>query len=482
MAIDPRAIGLAKRFEPILLFHPDEKFFPIDPKLYLDRCAIWRATPPTDKKDNWGEPPAGFPRQPLVPKGQLAALRNEASGKRWIGERENGVSPFLVATKPADEREQHALLSEDRFLQLVGWEPFVAAPNDVTGTTDNRHPTLLPMGYDAAMLGGRPWYFVDYFDHAAVSSLAAEAPPNAPDLPKLINMISNNLSLLVYHFFYALHEEPLEGCEDWGEGKLFGTFAGSWTSVAVLIDASANPVYIGVTSRNVGAPKTTLDDEQRVGIQVFNWKEVEGVGEHPKIYVSKGTHGNYLKAGTFDLKAFTPGDIDIGKGSCGVIESLDDVIAGTEIPASEGEDPDYAIMVVKAILTLGFGLLFSEDINGRYGATALLSPNPNQLPKDQTGGPNFGLILRPRGVDFAETANAAQVVDWPTEMPADDDANPRFDFIVDRDTQLWWAPRRNLLGYAGRWGPSVTNDPKRRRSGMRLPIFGLMFLEALATL
>ena len=37
--------GLAKRFEAILLFHPDETFFPIDPKFYLERSALWSSKP-----------------------------------------------------------------------------------------------------------------------------------------------------------------------------------------------------------------------------------------------------------------------------------------------------------------------------------------------------------------------------------------------------------------------------------------------------
>ena len=31
MTIDPQSVKLAKDFEPILLFHRDEKFSPIDP-------------------------------------------------------------------------------------------------------------------------------------------------------------------------------------------------------------------------------------------------------------------------------------------------------------------------------------------------------------------------------------------------------------------------------------------------------------------
>ena len=42
--IDPDAI-VWQALEPILLFHPDEAFFPIDPKFYLERCAFGAASP-----------------------------------------------------------------------------------------------------------------------------------------------------------------------------------------------------------------------------------------------------------------------------------------------------------------------------------------------------------------------------------------------------------------------------------------------------
>jgi hypothetical protein len=35
-------------------------------------------------------------------------------------------------------------------------------------------------------------------------------------------------------------------------------------------------------------------------------------------------------------------------------------------------------------------------------------------------------------------------------------------------------------GFAGRWGPRVTNDPNTRRCGMKCPDFALLLLEAVA--
>jgi hypothetical protein len=485
MSFDPDAIGLAKRFEPILLFHSDERFFPIDPKFYLERCALWRSKPivrsffpggSLQEKQDLGEPPPTvFPRRPQLAKGEIAALKDEAGGgKTWIGEPSNLVIPEQDTERP---------LHEDRFLQLTGWEPFVAAPNEVTATSENRHATLDANVYDGALQGGQPWYYCEYLNHQDLVTQFSKKTPNGLDLFRVIfNERLSQPRLVIYHFFYALHEEPLRGCEEAGEGQTFATFAGEWTSVAILINSANEPLFVGLTSRNVGDPTSIPTEENRLGMIVHPWKEVERVGDHPKIFVSRGTHGNYLTTGPHDLKAFTPGDIDVNQGTCAEIEELDNVIPGGDIPAVEPEDADATIWILKSIFAAPFGALLAliEDAGTKFGSSGIFI-TPDQKPQDETGGPLFGLILRPAGLFVPEQATAQRTEDWQTKMPGPTD-KPRFDFIVDRETQLWWPPRDANRGYAGRWGPRVTNDPKARRSGMRCPSFALLFLEGIARL
>lgn len=56
----------------------------------------------------------------------------------------------------------------------------------------------------------------------------------------------------------------------------------------------------------------------------------------------------------------------------------------------------------------------------------------------------------------------------------------RYDFIVDRATQVWWPSDGGETGFRGRWGQQVTSDPLGRRSGPRFPDYVTMFLKALA--
>jgi hypothetical protein len=232
-----------------------------------------------------------------------------------------------------------------------------------------------------------------------------------------------------------------------------------------------------VTSRNIGDPISIVNTlEGRIGMIVHPWKDVQRVVDHPKIFVSKGTHSNYLAPGPHSLSPFTPGGIDLNQGTCAQIEKLDDVIPGGEgYPGRKG-DPTLLVLLI-----LLFPFLYPA-IGEAYAPRFGRSPDtPNPKPQDETGGPLFGLILKPIGVSIDEEKFAKVTEEWKTQAPKKTD-NPHYDFIVDRGNQLWWPPRDNSKGYAGRWGPCVTNDPKARRSGMRCPPFALMLLQAIARL
>jgi hypothetical protein len=407
---------------------------------------------------------------PKLAKGQISALKDEASGgKTWIGDPSLGA----VIPEPPTERPP----GEDWFLQLTGWDqsdPNVD-PNLVTATSENRHPTLDASFYNGALQGGRPWYYAEYLNVQELYGLVRTKPDQ---LFQLVNKLRP--SLVVYHFFYPLHEEPLRGCETAGAGQKFATFAGGWTSVAVLLDSNEAPLFIGVTSRNVGDPTSIPAEENRIGMIAEPWQKVDRVGDHPKIFVSRGTHGNYLRTGPHALKPFTPGDIDLNQGTCAQIEKLDDVISGGEASAIPGREPTGNIVLgsLLSFFSIGIVALFWD-----WGAFGEFIPalEPNENPQDETGGPLFGLILRPEKLFVSEQAAAQHTEDWQTKMPDPTD-NPRYDFVVDRETQFWWPPREASLGYAGRWGPRVTNDPNARRSGMRCPPFALLFLEGIAKL
>lgn len=503
------AAKLAKQFEPILLFHRDESFGPIDPKWYLERCALWRTTSAFDAKTNWQQPPA-------IAKRLIAAEQgaNEiAGGKTWIGAAgaDFGIEPLPQGEAPPET---------DLFLEFLGWEPIATPP--VTARTNNRHPTLAANAYTASLQGSQPWYYVEYFDHTDIVNYTSN-PNLIQGGLNLFQAIANNPALnapqmLTYHLLYPLHQEALEGCEKAGEGDIFGAYAGEWACIALLLDGADTPTHIGMTSRNTGGLARTGPGEPRLGLTVYRWQDIVAIadgsgGLHPKVFVSLGTHGHYPAAGPQMLTPFTPGGVDPSRSSCGTIEELDGAISGETIipgtPDTPGRDGAPLIVVTKIVggsllgglaggifgavggLVTGIISAGDEAAYGSFGATGTpdTTANPTAQPTDVTGGPDYGLILRPAGLALPEAADAATVVDWNVRhytAPAPD--KRAYDFVINRAQQPWWAPRptprprtadlANPDGYSGRWGPRVTNDPNSRRAGGKLPDFASVFLEA----
>jgi hypothetical protein len=89
MPADPELIKLVRRFEPILYFHPDERFFPSDAKRYIEHSALWKSTLANDGKL--------VPSKPMVEKKKIAAVENEKEAdQRFLGETLSGTTFFLA--------------------------------------------------------------------------------------------------------------------------------------------------------------------------------------------------------------------------------------------------------------------------------------------------------------------------------------------------------------------------------------------------
>jgi hypothetical protein len=253
--------------------------------------------------------------------------------------------------------------------------------------------------------------------------------------------------------------------------------------VAVLEQDGA-PTHIGVTQRNVGT-LDARDDENRIGMAVHPWQDVRTVPDqpnHPKVFVARGTHSNYLDTGNngeHTIRPFSSEAFDIGRDSCGRIEELDGAISSVVEPP---DSPSALVMIAKVLLgPAGWVWLGIESI-APFGT---VDPDPSRKPLDMTPSEGqFGTAIRPRGLNLPEPVTSQQV--WRTHQtvaPGGEIATTdgrRYGFIVDRKAQIWWPTRADRRGYDGRWGQNASHDPKYRRSGMRTPQFWLMFFIALA--
>jgi hypothetical protein len=470
-------IRIARKYEPVLYFHLGERFFPCNPKVYLEHAALWTASPAFDQRQNWGKASSALFREPILGKNQISAMdtANELQGGRtFLGSKADGNS-FLVSTK-----------DRELFLDLAGWED----SEDVATGAENRFASLdrVEEKYKTvpALKSSQNWYYADVMDRQEVSELERfKSLPNFEAF-KVMDLLGAYPIIVVYQFFYPAHEEPLEGCEYWGAGKQFSSYAGAWTSVAVFLNGENNPQFIGLSSRNV-SPTDPKDEESRVGMRALPWSEVDTLGGHPKLFVSRGTHGSYEKIGNHKVFPKTSSDFDASTQHCGNVEDLDEVISGG---GGKGEkDADIGILLLKIIPTLGLGYFWAaaEGATSEFGTDP---PSPTNPPEDQASdGTAFKRIIAPQSLIAAgiPEASAAEgegrdgVLPWAAREFESPEAR-KYGFIVSRSSEIWWPTLINQQGYQGRWGARVAHDPKTRRAGMRMPEFWLLFLRAIAVL
>ena len=193
--------ALAKRFEPILHFHPDERFFPSDAKRYLEACALWRAETPFDDKILWRRLPPLSGTKPLIPAGGIAGAPGEP------GELLGSKAEHLTDSK-----------AEERFLNLAGWKDAASAPQpDVTATSQNtyserdgiatRYNEDDNKGGERRLRESRFRYHAEFFDTARLKHLLSGV--SEPELSLVLENL-NNPALLCYYFFYPAHDEPID--------------------------------------------------------------------------------------------------------------------------------------------------------------------------------------------------------------------------------------------------------------------------------
>jgi len=480
---------LVRRFEPILYFHPDERFFPADAKRYLEHCSLWAAKAPFDKVASWNGP--------LVESGKIVCISGEKQpGDSYLNERVNNVPHLIVDTA-----------TEERFLNLGGWrfspgddgsvvEQFVPGPvSDQQNRFAHRdevdrlynHPTQS----QPALRDSRFWYHAELFDTERLRNLLVERPNNRlPILPDLFDRLRNP-ALLCYYFFFPAHDEGLPcGNPD------YASFAGEWACMAVLLETDDPqslymPSWIGVSSRrDVGARQGLDERERRIGMNVRRWKHItdvharvlpETIDDHAKIFVAAGTHGLHLRSGNFALNPFTA---EAHPQKCGTFDSPD--------PVKDNSDDGLSVPAPTSMLKLvGVGLVALGPLGAAAGlAWAILEDNwgegisargtapVNDQPQpDVTAEPGkLGKVVYPTTVSLSEPG--AELIPWASNQFT---INQRaYSHLVDRDAQVWWPNMLTNGGFRGRWGPRCSIDPFARRAGMRFPEFWKMFFIAMA--
>jgi hypothetical protein len=490
MSADPELINLVRRFEPILYFHPEERFFPSDAKRYIEHSALWKSTLGNDGKL--------APAQPIIQKKQIAAFENEKkAGQTFLGETQFNATFFLAP---------------DCFFELAGWKDSAGSAEMIEHRYSNLNELLRLYDPEAngedGLVNSRFWYHAELFDAVHLRDLMNMPVTEGLEISKIFNKLIEkhpNPALLCYYFFFPAHVESLASpCEDKETGKEFASFAGEWACMALLLDRQSDnqayePRWIGYTGRRNLGSKQGLDNERRLGMTVEKWKERIGItgklpatiDDHPALFVSLGTHSLYLEPGEHKVDPYPSESFPQWCGQFDGPDALKQYLT-SQPPSPEEGSPVAAWgkilgagfllgigppgLIAGAVLTALEGLpLFPGSDTSDPGdelLTTLEAPKPDIGPEPGSAG----TIVLPKNVTIDDTNSP--LIKW----AADEDepiAARHYNFIVDRQAQVWWPSDDGTAGYRGRWGPRVALDPFNRRAGMRFPEFWRMFFVAL---
>jgi hypothetical protein len=532
MALDP--VDVIRRFEPILYFHRDERFFPSDAKRYMERCALWDVIgTPRDSKTRWGGTSAAtFPHFPRISRGKLVVLKDEPP---ILLESVDNVKPTFIG----DPASAAVILMDnagaERFLDPAGWtagiDPAGYIGNAVNAATYARYADIdfLAVAYgggNSALTASRFWYHAEVFSAARLNTLIRDRGKiNQDRLAELPDP-----ALVFYYLFFPGHDQPLEGCDSMA-GRHWASCAGTWACVAVLLKGDGNqnnyqPSMIGLTAGNAGT-LSFLGTEPRVGMKIFDWGSLvtkvmrprlnAADGEHPRIFVARGTHGLYLDQNTRPLPSFSPADFS--SASCGEFETVAAANAASAAKRAEREEDEriilgkYITAAVAGAVSGSFlgpigavgGAIAGGVTNGTWAnliegtsvaEIANLQP-PDPLPSAQVDHPpgpgEIGTVIHPRGAVPPDAPTSGRQ-EWPRLNLQNLDDETKLDTVIDgRASSLWvanatapdsrpvWLPSEdpNAPSFRGRWGNRVENDPFNRRAGMRFPEFWSMFINAI---
>ncbi|MEZ0342455.1 hypothetical protein ACAG25_21040 [Mycobacterium sp. pV006] len=476
---DPREI-LARRFEPVLFFHPDEVFFPSDTKRFVEAAQLWSATAPFDSPGRWGGPPGTpFPRQPEVPAGQLRGLPTE--GGTYLG------GPGLLTAGPNDER----------FLDVGGWKDKDQVHH--TGVFPGKVNVYADRGeiadrYATDLEPSRFWYHAEVFDTDRLSRLAATV--TTPNLSRIVARLDNP-ALLCYYLFFPAHVETVgAGACPNVEAQEVGCHAGDWQCMALLLEGdetgspqSFTPRFFGHTGLRpapIGAQgfrPHAFDDDRRTVISVEAWRagsatapiQPEVIDDHPRLYVARGSHSLYTTPGQHDVRPYPS-----PPAHCALFDEPPVIPGGDTSP-----EPSDAVLVAKLVAGALLGALgpalfaayleLVASAGGGYleSATPGDPPTPDQAP----AAPGEGRTVKPANLPVPDAGSDVQ--DWRTQEGFS--ANGRtYGFVVDRATQVWWPSDDLQNGFRGRWGQRVIDDLVQRRCGPKFPEYWKMFLTAVA--
>ena len=483
---------IIEAYEPIVYFHPEERFFPVKPEAYLQASALWHSQPPSHKKEDWGNGGPGFPRTPDVEKGKLSVnpADDGVGGKTYLGHTNpDGRTPFLTSN---NDREL--------WLDMAAWKDEASVTDTSKNEACNVEGALTRWTTEEPLKMAGDWYYAEVQDLDTLTGILATLQQDGLDLGKILRDTLGSAWFIWYYLLYPIHQENLRGCEQVAGAGNNGDYEGDWNAIGIIVRKPAklpwepggtfpDPQYIGFGRRARGLVENFIPTF-RQEMQVRDWHEISRVGRHPKVYVARASHNNYGLFGPQNPPAITPSD-----ASCGATEKLDEEVKKKLDDLQDTVDTvkDVAVSVLKIGVGCAIGAIFggigcligagigaiaagieaavdNDDSDSKPVDDATKAETERDHPPDEN---NYGRVLVPQTLTATldDAAHAQEVRPW-AETPDK--------HRVDKELQIWWPGQREDPGYQGRWGVMCQSDPNDRRSGIVFPNFRRAFLIDLA--
>lgn len=474
-------IKLIRDYEPALYFwgnpgDPDvERFYPSNAKRYLEKAALRLAT--TTSSYDW--------TTPIIQANRISATEGEGdTGTVYLGQRNSSGAPLYLEAA-----------GQQLFLEVSGWKP-----GEQHADLDNLAARYAPGG---DLNDSQFWYHAEFFDAARLRRVFLDAADPGGEVVIFTSLLDpqggqpavlTDPALICYYLFYPGHEESLSGCIDPATGVLaktardFGSFAGEWSCIAVLLDRAAAtadyvPKYVGLSNRNVGVINLT-GEEVRTTMRLLPWSAMRTFGgNHPRFNVAKGSHALYVEGEAIPaLRSDDP--------SAALCGSATPLVGPGHQYGPPFAAPVFAVLKVMAgaaagsvfgpfgtVIGMGAGLIWGIAENESNDQVYYLDLSlPASLTPTVDAVSPTGFVIHPVGIRPDDVAG--QTAEW-RSADGVDVGGRLYDFTVDRTKQVLWGKDPDGLGYTGRWGPLVRDDLQTRRAGMTFPEFWRLFFDAL---
>ena len=262
--------------------------------------------------------------------------------------------------------------------------------------------------------------------------------------------------MLCYYLFFPAHVQTVDLCQNI-EAMEAGCHAGDWQCVAIMFDTPGSgnttqvtPRFFGYTgSRPVQVPiNGTLtyrpyqfDDEGLTVMKVEAWRPASGdtanqpevVGEHPRLYVARGSHSLYMTPGKHEVFPFPDGKDSQG---CALYDTPSVAPSDLSDPPEDDFGADAGTFLAKMAGLGALAGLIAAGLEGLLpgggfeGVGTRDAPTPDEAPP----AAGAGKTVRPAGLAIPTAARMYRTGHHKKGLNS-----------TGAGTTSWWTAESNLV-------------------------------------